>query len=64
MACQFINIETNKLSIFSLLVTDMFLLIIMLAGLLRFRRGGGGSLDLGLFLWKQVGDSGFPLICR
>lgn len=26
----------------------------MLAGLLRHR--GGGSLELGRFLWKQVGD--------
>ncbi|KAF8499722.1 hypothetical protein F5888DRAFT_105780 [Russula emetica] len=53
MACQMINVETNKLSISSLLVTDIFLLLIMLAGLLRFRRGRGGSLDLWRFLWKQ-----------
>ena len=27
----------------------------MLGGLLRLRRHGGGSLDLGRLLWKQVG---------
>jgi hypothetical protein len=39
----------------SLLVTDMFLLLIMLVGLLRLRRDGGGTFDLGRLLWKQVG---------
>jgi hypothetical protein len=39
----------------SLLVTDMFLLFIMLAGMLRIRRSGGGSFALARLLWKQVG---------
>ncbi|KAF8499724.1 hypothetical protein F5888DRAFT_105756 [Russula emetica] len=52
-ACEFKNVETSKLSMCSLLVTDMFLLLIMLAGLLRLRRGGGGTFDLGRLLWKQ-----------
>ena len=62
-ACEFINVETSKLSMCSLLVTDVFLLLTMLVGLLRLRRSGAGSLDLGCLLWKQVGDGGFPLLC-
>jgi hypothetical protein len=45
--------------VISLFVTDVTLLLIMLAGLLRIRRRGGGSLKFGRFLWKQVGDGGF-----
>ena len=33
---------------------DLVLLFIMLVGLLRIRRRGGGTLDLGRLLWKQV----------
>ena len=63
MACDFINVETSKLSLSSLFATDMILLLIMLAGLLRLRRSGAGTLDLGRLLLKQVGDSGFPFSC-
>ena len=31
----------------------------MLVGLLRIRRRGGGTLDLGRLLWKQVGQERF-----
>jgi hypothetical protein len=31
----------------------------MLVGLLRLRRRGGGSLELGRLLWKQVGQGRF-----
>ena len=63
MACDFINVETSKLSLSSLFATDMILLLIMLAGLLRLHRSGAGTLDLGRLLLKQVGDSGFPFSC-
>lgn len=33
----------------------------MLAGLLRIRRRGGDSLELGRLLWKQVGREWFSL---
>ena len=54
-ACDFVNVETSKLSFCSLLVTDTFLLLVMLAGMLRLRRAGSGSFELGRLLWKQVG---------
>ena len=56
-ACVYVNIEATKLSMCSLLVTDVFLLLTMLAGLLRLRRGSGGgdSFRIGRLLWKQVG---------
>jgi hypothetical protein len=38
-----------------MLVTDIILLFIMLAGLLRLRRGATGSFYLSRLLWKQVG---------
>jgi hypothetical protein len=34
--------------------TDFVLLVIMLFGLLRLRRRGGGTFGLGRLLWKQV----------
>ena len=42
-------------------VTDIILLIIMLAGSLRLRRGGG-SFYLSQLLWKQVGHCQFSLV--
>ena len=52
--CTVVNIESNKLNIIVTLITDITLLIIMLVGLLRLRRYGAGTLDLGRLLWKQV----------
>ncbi len=49
-----LNIESNKLTMIGILVTDIILLSTMLVGLLRLRRGGGGKFELGRLLWKQV----------
>ena len=54
-SCVITNVDTSKISVVSLFVTDILLLLIMLAGLLRHRKSG--SLELGRFLWKQVGDA-------
>ncbi|KAH9974529.1 hypothetical protein BJV77DRAFT_643107 [Russula vinacea] len=48
------NVETSKLSLVSLFVTDCTLLLIMLVGLLRLRSHGGGTLELGRLLWNRV----------
>jgi hypothetical protein len=48
------NLETTKPSLISLFVTDCLLLLFMLAGLLRLRRRGGGTFELGRLLWRQV----------
>ena len=45
-----------------MLITDVILLSIMLAGLLRLRMGGGGSFYLSQLLWKQVGHYRFLLV--
>ena len=52
--CGSSNIQSNKLSVISILVTDVVLLLVMLLGLLRMRVDGGGLLRIGSFLWKQV----------
>jgi hypothetical protein len=54
-ACVVTNIQSCKASLIVLLAADVILLLIMLAGLLRIRRLGGGSLELGCLIWKQVG---------
>ena len=54
-SCIITNIDTCKISIVSCFVADIILLLVMLAGLLRLRRRGGGSYDLWHLLWKQVG---------
>jgi hypothetical protein len=38
-----------------MLVVDIVLLLIMLAGLLRLRSHGSGTYELWHLLWKQVG---------
>jgi hypothetical protein len=48
------NAETSKPTIISTFATDVALLLIMLAGILRLRRRGGGWFDLGRLIWKQV----------
>ena len=54
--CGIANPEKSTLNLNSdfALVTDIVLLLIMLVGLLRLRRHGGGSFSLGQLLWKQV----------
>ena len=49
------NLESIRLSTIVALVTDIILLSIMLIGLFRMRRHGGGALALGRLLWSQVG---------
>jgi hypothetical protein len=44
-----------------MLVSDIILLFIMLAGLLRLRRGAGGF-HLSRVLWKQVGYCQFLFV--
>jgi hypothetical protein len=53
------NSDITKFNVIVTFVSDITLLIVMLAGLLRLRMGGGGMLDLGRFLWKQVGGDIF-----
>jgi hypothetical protein len=48
------NLGTSKPSLISLFTTDFLLLAMMLAGLLRLRRRGSGTFELGRLLWKQV----------
>ena len=53
--CAITNIETSgKPTAISLAVTDVVLLLIMLAGMLSIRRRSSGSLELWRFLWTQV----------
>jgi hypothetical protein len=48
------NLDASKPTLIALFGTDFLLLLIMLAGLLRLRRRGGGTLKLGRILWRQV----------
>jgi hypothetical protein len=52
--CAVTDVETSQPSLIALFATDFLLLLIMLAGLLRLRRSGGDSFELGRLLWKQV----------
>ncbi|KAH9964916.1 hypothetical protein BC827DRAFT_899486 [Russula dissimulans] len=52
-SCTAINTEENKPNIVVSLVLDMILLLTMLAGLLRLRRGGDGRFGVIRFLWNQ-----------
>ncbi len=54
-SCTITNIEVSRIAFISGFVADSSLLLIMLAGLLRLRRRGGGSYELWHLLWKQVG---------
>jgi hypothetical protein len=54
-SCIVVNPDVTKLNAIVSFVTDIILLLMMLAGLLRLRMQGGGMLNLGSFLWKQVG---------
>jgi hypothetical protein len=60
-SCVVTNIEICKISMVSCFVADTVLLLIMLAGLLRLRRGGRGAHELWHILWKQVGHWRFSL---
>ncbi|KAF8499708.1 hypothetical protein F5888DRAFT_104529 [Russula emetica] len=52
-SCIVTNVDVCKISIVSNFVADTILLLIMLAGLLRLRRRGGGTHMLWDLLWKQ-----------
>ncbi|KAN0118812.1 hypothetical protein V8E52_004923 [Russula decolorans] len=52
-ACVLLNAETSKPNIISSLVTDVVLLLIMLAGLVRLRIGKNGPFGLARILWNQ-----------
>jgi hypothetical protein len=54
------NVQSNKPTVIATLVSDVILLLIMLVGMLRLRIHGGGTLNLGRLLWKQV-QWWFPL---
>ena len=53
--CVAHNLQSIRLSTIVALVTDIILLSIMLIGLSRMRRHGGGTMTLGRLLWNQVG---------
>jgi hypothetical protein len=57
--CVVTNSDITKLNILITLATDVMLLLMVFAGLLRLRLGGGSMFDLGSFLWKQVGGGIF-----
>jgi len=48
------NNESHSLTLIAMVVTDIALLLIMLVGLLRLRRHGGGTFGIAQLLWKQV----------
>ncbi|KAH9974546.1 hypothetical protein BGW80DRAFT_1559588 [Lactifluus volemus] len=52
-SCTVLNPDVTKLIAIVSFVTEIILLLMMLAGLLRLRMQGGGMLNLGSFLWKQ-----------
>jgi len=60
--CVELNTDSSKYNVSATLATDMTLLLIMLAGLLRIHLQGGGMFGLGHLLWKQVGWWWFSLV--
>lgn len=56
-----LNVESNQPTMIVMLITDVVLLLTMFVGLLRLRRRGGGTFELGRLLWKQVRWWRFPL---
>jgi hypothetical protein len=52
--CTLLNVDSTKPAIIGSFFSDIALLLIMLIGLLRLRREGGGAFALGRTLWKQV----------
>jgi hypothetical protein len=53
--CVILHLNVIKLFSLATLTTDITLLLIMLAGLLRLRQRDGAFVDLASVLWKQVG---------
>jgi hypothetical protein len=57
-----VNIHSTKLNLIVALITDIFLLLIMLIGLLRLGFHGSGVRGLGHLMWTQVGVSAHHLL--
>jgi len=53
LACVPVDTQTGLLNLIVIPITDVVLLLIMLFGLLRLRRAGGGKVGLPHLLWKQ-----------
>jgi len=53
LTCAVSNPVDNAPSLYSLAITDIVLLLIMLIGLLRLRCRGGATFGLNNLLWKQ-----------
>ena len=49
-----LNVESSKLAVIVLPVTDLVLLLIMFVGLLNLHYKGCGMAGLASLLWKQV----------
>ena len=54
LTCVVANNESHTLTLIAMVVTDIALLLIVLVGLLHFRRHGGGTFGIAQLLWKQV----------
>ncbi|KAH9968292.1 hypothetical protein BJV74DRAFT_889934 [Russula compacta] len=52
-SCSSSNVESNKATAITLLVTDIVLLLVMFSRMFRLRRRGADTFDLGRLLWKQ-----------
>lgn len=53
-ACVTPNIKRTGLNLIATSITDIVLLLVMLVGLLRLRRQGGGMGGIAQVLWRQV----------
>lgn len=53
-SCSMAKVESNKVSIITMFITDFILLVVMLVGLLRMGVLGPDTFALGSLLWKQV----------
>jgi hypothetical protein len=52
--CNTANAERDKVAILIMFAIDVIVVLVMFVGLLRLRGQGGGMLELGRLLWKQV----------
>ena len=52
--CNIPNVEVNIATVISMFITNFFLMVIMLVGLLRMHYRRVSTLALGSLLWKQV----------
>ncbi|KAN0116418.1 hypothetical protein V8E52_006037 [Russula decolorans] len=53
LACGPVKNNSNALGFIATIIANMVLLLIILAGLLDMRRGGGGAFGLTRLIWKQ-----------